>query len=396
MTEPIDAIRLVGGVQGPPGVPTSHTGAWSSATAYLAGQAARHLGSTYVALVDNTNVTPVDGATWRLLAEKGADGSGAPPDASTTVKGLSLINPAPAGAASPTALGINSPLLPTQDENDALVGTSGAPSTTNKYVTNADARVPTQGENDALIGTSGTPSSTNPFVTTLDARVTDAILVAATAVAVPSATTLTTTAFGKHHHLDTATSYTVTLPTPVGNAGKTISFQGTGSTTTGTVTLATPAGNFRGYYTTLSMQHMDTLVLRSDGTNWHVLADGRRNFGAPTSYPDPWLEFAFAANTTYTSSDLRGANGIPTDARGYNVKAYSYNNTQGVVYLSRGDVEPATDNTFVFRQRYANGDVWYGSFAIPLPHPSGTNPGSIRMRCTHAILGGASIVGWWR
>ena len=61
--------------------------------------------------------------------------------------------------------------LPTQDENNALVGTSGTPSSSNKFVTNDDARIPTQGENDALAGTSGTPSSSNKFVTNDDTRI---------------------------------------------------------------------------------------------------------------------------------------------------------------------------------------------------------------------------------
>ncbi|KKK66786.1 hypothetical protein LCGC14_2960590, partial [marine sediment metagenome] len=126
--------------------------------------------------------------------------------------------------------------IPTQDENDALQGTSGAPGSVNPYVTNADARnsdaraptshaashqhggsdevavavpaanaipkagggsvlaggwvtygsgastaaegddprIPTQSENDAMVGTSGTPGTANPYVTNADARNSDA------------------------------------------------------------------------------------------------------------------------------------------------------------------------------------------------------------------------------
>lgn len=105
--------------------------------------------------------------------------------------------------------------VPTQDENDALVGTDGTPSTANKYVTNTDARnsdartptshalagsehsastlaslntkvsdatlidtadtrIPTQDENDALVGTDGAPSTSNKYVTNSDPRNSDA------------------------------------------------------------------------------------------------------------------------------------------------------------------------------------------------------------------------------
>ena len=60
------------------------------------------------------------------------------PDASTTVKGITKMSVAPASATSPISVGDNDPRVPTQAENDALVGTSGTPSSTNKFVTNAD------------------------------------------------------------------------------------------------------------------------------------------------------------------------------------------------------------------------------------------------------------------
>lgn len=59
-------------------------------------------------------------------------------DASTTVKGISKLSTAPASATDPIAVGTNDTRIPTQDENNALVGTSGTPSTSNKYVTNDD------------------------------------------------------------------------------------------------------------------------------------------------------------------------------------------------------------------------------------------------------------------
>lgn len=130
----------------------------------------------------------------------------------------------------------NDSRIPTQDENDALQGTDGSPSNSNRYVTDSDprntdtrvpsahaashqhggtdevaiptptanaipkalgtgrldgawttygtasdtaaegndTRIPTQDENDALQGTDGTPSSSNRYVTDSDSRNTDA------------------------------------------------------------------------------------------------------------------------------------------------------------------------------------------------------------------------------
>lgn len=63
---------------------------------------------------------------------------GGSPDATTSTKGITTMSVAPASAATPIAVGDNDPRVPTQDENNALVGTSGSPSTSNKFVTNDD------------------------------------------------------------------------------------------------------------------------------------------------------------------------------------------------------------------------------------------------------------------
>jgi len=60
------------------------------------------------------------------------------PDATTSTKGITTMSVAPVSAATPIAVGDNDGRVPTQGENDALVGTSGTPSTSNKYVTNDD------------------------------------------------------------------------------------------------------------------------------------------------------------------------------------------------------------------------------------------------------------------
>lgn len=54
----------------------------------------------------------------------------------------------------------------TDDEKDAVQGTSGnAVNDTNRFVDNADTRLPTQDENDALIGSHGSPSTSNLYIT---------------------------------------------------------------------------------------------------------------------------------------------------------------------------------------------------------------------------------------
>lgn len=82
------------------------------------------------------------------------------PDASTTVKGKSKLSTAPVSPTDPIAVGDNDPRVPTQGENDALVGTSGTPSSSNKYVTNDD----TTGTGSVVRQSVLTASSTVDFV----------------------------------------------------------------------------------------------------------------------------------------------------------------------------------------------------------------------------------------
>lgn len=75
-----------------------------------------------------------------LVTKDYADGiaiAGAP-DASTVTKGITLMSTAPVSPTSPIAVGDNDTRVPSQDENNALVGTSGTPSATNLFVTAND------------------------------------------------------------------------------------------------------------------------------------------------------------------------------------------------------------------------------------------------------------------
>ena len=60
------------------------------------------------------------------------------PDADQNTKGVTKLSLAPVQLDSPIAVGDNDTRVPTQDENDALQGTSGAPTDANRYVTSDD------------------------------------------------------------------------------------------------------------------------------------------------------------------------------------------------------------------------------------------------------------------
>lgn len=79
--------------------------------------------------------------------------SGAP-DASTSTKGIVKMSTAPASASNPVAVGDNDTRVPTQSENDALAGTSGTPSSTNKFVTADD--VSSVGASNKVVRAAGT------------------------------------------------------------------------------------------------------------------------------------------------------------------------------------------------------------------------------------------------
>ena len=76
---------------------------------------------------DYTNKNYVDG----LVIAGGVD-------ASSTAKGITKLSINPVSSTNPIAVGDNDTRVPTQTEANALAGTSGTPSTTNKYVTEND------------------------------------------------------------------------------------------------------------------------------------------------------------------------------------------------------------------------------------------------------------------
>jgi hypothetical protein len=100
----------------------------------------------------------------------GGGGGGTTSPATTSVLGIVELSHAPADSTHPVVVEDADPRVPTTGENDALQGTVGTPSNTNRFVTDSDTRVPSAGEASALIGTSGTPSGSNPYATNSDSR----------------------------------------------------------------------------------------------------------------------------------------------------------------------------------------------------------------------------------
>lgn len=75
------AVEVYGphGPEGPQGDRgLTHRGAWSSTYAYLVDDAVTYNGATWLAKRGNTNVTPVEGADWTLVASKGDTGATGP------------------------------------------------------------------------------------------------------------------------------------------------------------------------------------------------------------------------------------------------------------------------------------------------------------------------------
>lgn len=92
----------------------------------------------------NITSTPAPTLTVTAPGPQGATGpsggGGSSSDASSTVKGISFLSTNPVVSTTPIAVGDNDTRVPSQAENDALVGTNGTPSSSNKYVTDSDAR----------------------------------------------------------------------------------------------------------------------------------------------------------------------------------------------------------------------------------------------------------------
>lgn len=85
--------------------------------------------------VDITSPITGEALLYNSVSGNWENSTSATPDASTGTKGITTMSVAPAAPATPIAVGDNDGRVPTQGENDALVGNEGTPSTTNTYVT---------------------------------------------------------------------------------------------------------------------------------------------------------------------------------------------------------------------------------------------------------------------
>jgi hypothetical protein len=86
----VRGVVVKAGPQGPTGSTGNFVnrfqGAWNSGTAYLTGDIVTRLGSTWLAIDPSTNVTPVEGVDWTLIAgagTNGTNGQGVPTGGST-------------------------------------------------------------------------------------------------------------------------------------------------------------------------------------------------------------------------------------------------------------------------------------------------------------------------
>jgi hypothetical protein len=75
----VRGVVVKAGPQGPSGSTGNFVnrfeGAWDSGQAYLTGDIVTYLGSTWLAIDPSTNVTPVEGVDWTLIAGAGTNGT---------------------------------------------------------------------------------------------------------------------------------------------------------------------------------------------------------------------------------------------------------------------------------------------------------------------------------
>lgn len=123
--------------------------------------------------------------------------------------------------------------LPTQGENDALIGTSGTPASGNRYVTDLDPRVasiPSATQKAGLAGTSGTPSDTNRYVTNSDTRLLGVQAIPFSAVQVKDVGELNQIRAGRQFALTDVTGLGITAPVAGYNCSDLLDWSGNNRT----------------------------------------------------------------------------------------------------------------------------------------------------------------------
>lgn len=98
------------GAQGVPGI--NWLGTWSSATSYVLRDAVAYLGTSYYAISSNTNQTPPNATYWNVLAQKGADGTGAVSSVGLSAPALFTVSGSPVTSSGTLALSYSGTALP--------------------------------------------------------------------------------------------------------------------------------------------------------------------------------------------------------------------------------------------------------------------------------------------
>lgn len=157
-----------------------------------------------------------------------------------------------------------------------------------------------------------------------------------TVVGLNAASTLTSAAFGKLHFITGAANFITTLPTPVGNTGKLIALLvAKPASASKLYTIATPAGVIGRSGASIVMWANESVLLRSNGTDWEVLQSKQIPFtGTLRRSTDQASAAAFTAiQFTSATDDPTGLN-LAYDSVGkrlvaprggqYQINAYGY------------------------------------------------------------------------
>lgn len=143
------------GAQGVPGI--NWLGTWSSSTAYAIRDAVTYNGTSYYAIAANTNQAPPNATYWNVLAQKGADGTGAVSSVGLSAPALFTVSGSPVTSSGTLALTYSGTALPVAN------GGTGA--------TTAGGALTSLGALGDITSTDGSVTITSPTTTTRDLSV---------------------------------------------------------------------------------------------------------------------------------------------------------------------------------------------------------------------------------